>query len=216
MWARVGAGVLVLGICGDARAQTIQLPSFSRVGVSTTVVVPDSGGAYVKRDRRAAAGLNRFNGLPRNRGWSIRRGAGSLGVTAQIHDPQAADAVLGGSIAGTARGKNLAQPLVIGAGQAAGGAPAGSVAELKQRRAQQALAANREALAMFEKGRRAQAAGKASVAAIYFRSAARQATGALHSRIEAELTALAATGGKQPNGATTARKPSTRTGRTDR
>jgi len=217
MWARVGAGVLVLWICGEARAQTIQLPSFSTVGVSTTVVVPDSGGAYIRRDRRAAAGLNRFRGLPPNRGWGIRRQAVNLGVTAQIHDPQAADAALRRSIAGSGHGKNLVQPLVIGAGQAAGDAPAGSVAELKLRHARQAVAGNGEARTMFEKGRRANAAGKTSVAAIYFRTAARQATGSLRKRIEAELAALAAVDDKRRTGAASAaRSRSTRTGRTGR
>ncbi len=209
MWVRLLCGWAVVLAATVSAGQTIQLPSFSSFGVNTTVVVPDSGGAYIARDRRSYQNLNTFGGVPPNRGWSIRRRVAGVGLTARIHDPGAADAArLGGSFAAGAPATKGPANLRIGAGRAAGDAPPGSVAELQRRRAQQtagqAVAARREAMALLEKGRRAQAAGKASVAAIYFRMAARRATGPLRDQITAEIDALAG-----------ARPATTRTGRPD-
>ncbi|MGD9720644.1 MAG: hypothetical protein AB7O59_16425 [Pirellulales bacterium] len=184
------AAFLLVG--ATATAQTIQLPSFSSFGVDTTVVVPDSGGAYAARDRRASYGTSTFGGVPLNRGWGVRRQIGGLGVTASVHDPAAADAALRGALVRRAQhsgGKS--PPLAIHAGRANHDAPLGSVAEMAQRRTAAAAAANREAQATFEKGLQAQAAGKASVAAIYFRAAAAQANGPLLAKIRAELAAPA-------------------------
>ncbi len=118
-------------VAAEVRAQTIQLPSFHSVGVNTSVIVPDSGGAYIARDRQITGSFSTFGGIPRNQGWGIRRGASSIGITAQIHDPQAADAALLGS-----RGP-IAAPvpsLRTAAGTAASDAPAASVSELERRR----------------------------------------------------------------------------------
>lgn len=185
----------VLFVAGEAAAQTIQLPSFSSFGVNTTVVVPDSGGAFITRDRRSYQNLNSFRGFTPIRGRGISRQTTGIGITAQIHDPAAADAALlsRSSAAGTPVAKDAAS-LRIGAGRAATDAPLGSVAELKQRRARQAARqaaeTQREAKAFFDKGRQAQAAGKSSLAAVYFGMAARRATGPLRDKIVLHIDAL--------------------------
>jgi hypothetical protein len=186
------SAVLVVAAGSSCLAQTIQLPSFSNVGVNTTVVVPDSGGAYAARDRRAGSGLDVFGGFPLARGWSVRRQTSGVGVTAQIHDQQAADRALLSRGAGD-QASPAQTPLAIAAGRAVGDAPLGSVSELAQRRAQQLADSEREALGLIEKARRAQAAGKASVAKVYYRMAAGAAQGELRDRIVDEYERLADT-----------------------
>ena len=192
MFARMlFVAVVVAAFGSTGGAQTIQLPSFSNVGVNTTVVVPDSGGAHVSKDRRAASDLNFFGGFPRQRGWSVRRQASGMSVTAQIHDPQAADLALRSSVAGKNASAQQA-PLAIDAGRAASDAPLGSVSVLAERRAQKLADAEREALNLVEKARREQAAGKTSVAKVYYRMAAKIAQGELRNRIVAEYERAAA------------------------
>lgn len=194
MLARFLVTGLWLAMGGSLLAQTIQLPSFSNVGVNTTVIVPDSGGGVVARDRRASHGYSTFSGLPRTQGWGIRRQAGAIGVTAQIHDPAAADAALRAA-ARRNGGGNATDALTIGAGTAAGSAPPGSMQELAALRHQQVAETQRDAIQWLQKARDAHQAGKASVAKIYYRMAARQATGELHDSIVAEWEHVA---GKPP------------------
>jgi hypothetical protein len=82
--------------------------------------------------------------------------------------------------------------LAIDAGRAASDAPLGSVSVLAERRAQKLADAEREALNLVEKARRAQAAGKTSVAKVYYRMAAKIAQGELRNRIVAEYERAAA------------------------
>ena len=89
------------------------------------------------------------------------------------------------------------------AGTAAADAPAASLSELERQRAAQATAGQRQAVALLQKGRAAHAVGKASVATIYYRSAARAASGELRKQIVDEFNALGkppATGAAQPDG----------------
>ncbi len=181
---------IVLALASYARAQVLQLPSFHSFGVDTTVIVPDSGGARLGDVRRSSSGTNSFNGIPRNRALGLDRQAAGAHVMARIHDPQAADAALLQQAQGQRRGEFVRKLLP----RAAADPLVGSVAEMEQRRAQQSAqqagAQLHEAEALFERARQAQAAGKSSVAGVYYRMAARQASGPLKKRIEAELSAL--------------------------
>ena len=94
-WPRV-CGWLAL----EAPAQTVQLPTFSFAGVSTTVLVPDRGAAYLGGINRASDGRSEF-GVPgmtfpgfQNRGIGQDRSATSFWVTATIHDFDAMDQAL--------------------------------------------------------------------------------------------------------------------------
>jgi hypothetical protein len=185
MLARVPFAMLLGAASGGAWAQTIQLPSFSNVGVNTTVIVPDSGGASLGGDRRASSSWTSFGAFPRSQGWGVRRQTSGIGVTAQIHDPQAAAA------AGRNTQSGAARPLMVGARRAAGDAPPGSVAELEKRRQRLAADAQNEALRLLDKARAAHTAGKPSVANIYYGMAARHASGELRNSIVAEHNRLA-------------------------
>ena len=177
--------LLLLASAALGHAQTVQLPSFSSFGVDTTVVVPDRGAASLGGNSRVATGGTDVNGIPRQRAIGLSRQTGGQQVMAQIHDPREADAALLNQAAGArAAGKDRVVPSVPRAGVD----PAlHSVAELERRRAETRLSAQREAHAAFEKGRQAQAAGKPSVAAVYYRTAAKQADPALRKAIDAEL-----------------------------
>lgn len=180
---RPGVGCLmsaiVLGLAAEAGAQVIQLPSFSSFGVDTTVIVPDSGRARAGGAQRGSSASNSTRGIPGNRAAGVNRQAAGTHVTVQIHDPQAADA----------RALQHAPTP-----RAAIDPPAVSMLEMAHRRVEKASAQQREAEAVFAKGRRAQATGKPSVASIYYRMAARQANGELRTRIETEWSEATAAG----------------------
>jgi hypothetical protein len=66
------------------------------------------------------------------------------------------------------------------------------VAELRTRQSDRWAAQQHAAYATFERGKRAEQAGKHSVAAVYYRAAARQASGTLRQVIDQQLRSLAA------------------------
>ena len=196
MRTSIGLAILaLLAAASIAAAQTIQLPSFSSFSVNTTVVVPDGGTAVIGGTGRAYSGANRFNGISRQQAIGVQRQTSTLSVTANVHDPQAADEAL------------LRKARARRAGQAAGaGQPAPavdlalssddaglkSVAELRRERAAALAAGDRETLELVAKARRAQRDGKDSLARLYLRTAAREAKGPLKQQIDRELARLVA------------------------
>jgi hypothetical protein len=68
--------------------------------------------------------------------------------------------------------------------------PLGSLAEEQQRRAEKEAQAADEAQRFFARGESAEAAGKPAVARIYYRMAARRATGPLKATLTAKLEAI--------------------------
>ncbi len=188
MLARLLCAVLLVTASGRAWAQTIQLPSFSNVGVNTTVIVPDSGGAYLAGDRRASSSWTSFGAFP-------RAGLGRAPASRR-HRRDSANPRSPGRRCGVARccQTQSGQRCAAAHGRRAsrcGAAPPGSVADLEKRRQQQAADAQGKAMALWDKARAAQTAGKASVAKIYYGMAARQATGDLRDSIVAEYDRLA-------------------------
>ncbi len=181
------------------RAQTIQLPSFTSFSVDTTVLVPDSGRAPTAGSKRASSGRSTFGGFPRQRAAGSNRQAAGMHVLAKIHDPSEADkALLQQAKARGATALDNTAASAAGLARAAvnpgltGDPGLRSVAEIERQRATQSADQQREAFALYEKGREAQAAGKAGVAAVYFRSASSRATGTLKQEIDADLKALKA------------------------
>ena len=84
----------------QASAQTVQLPTFSFTTVTTTVMVPDGGSAYLGGINSAATGRSEY-GIPgmafpglQNRSIGQTRGSSSMFVTATIHDFDAMDEAL--------------------------------------------------------------------------------------------------------------------------
>ena len=91
---------LLVWVCGSgAHAQIVQLPTFRQFSIGTTVVVPDSGAAYlggVSRARYSSSSrgipmLGPAGRLARSRASSADIGASSVWATATIHDLSALD-----------------------------------------------------------------------------------------------------------------------------
>lgn len=80
----------------------------------------------------------------------------------------------------------------LSAGSSTASRGAISVAQARRLRAAELAAVQEEAEAFFERGRGAEAAGKANVARLYYERAARRATGPLREQILAKLSALQA------------------------
>ena len=171
----------------------VQLPTFSFFTVSTTVLVPDRGGAYLGGVRRAQSGRTRF-GMPLLPGQGAAGGnrqAAGVHVAAQIHDlaQMDEDLLAGARPPGSLPAGKLGQKLAL-ARQGAAGEAVASVAELKQGRAASEAADNIEALALVDRGQRAEDEGKPGVARIHYQMASRRATGELQEQIAARLTAI--------------------------
>jgi hypothetical protein len=185
------AALLATLVGVPALGQTIQLPSVHTFSVETTVIVPDSGRSRAAGDRRAAVGANRFGGIPFQRAAGVERQAAGAAVVAKIHDPEEADrATLEQAKALRAKAASATTPPKVDLKLTANDPGLKSLAEIKRERAQQAAERARETLSLVDKARGAQAEGKSSAAALYYRTASRQATGVLKQQIDAELRRL--------------------------
>lgn len=198
----VVASLMLLLTPSLCRAQAVQLPTFTFFGASTTVLVPDSGTAFVagvKSDSmgRTDRGIPGIGGVPvlgrpvRNSGIGRSTTAGGISITAQIHDFEAMDKALleKGAAQLAAEGNPRFKEIAAGIDR---NAPP-SVAEIQQR--QQRVAAERqtEAAVAFQNGLDALRDGKTTFAKIYFTSAARDSSGDLHDQAVAQLQRIAAT-----------------------
>ena len=200
-------------------ATVVQLPTYSFFSVGTTVSVPDRGSVYMGGVNRSAMGRNEF-GVPmlpfrpfKNAAIGREVSASGMRVTATIHDFEAMDEYLlnqpttFGSrqlSASQNRRNGLAalahtlQPRDPGRGsswqvaspRSSAESPRMSLADAQARRERQQTARSSEAADFFERGLRAEATGKTSVAKIYYQMAARRADGALQSQIAARLAAI--------------------------
>jgi len=200
-------------------ATTVQLPTFSFFSVGTTVSVPDRGSVTMGGVNRSAMGRNEF-GVPMLpfrpfRNTAIGRDVSTSGmrVTATIHDFEEMDeyllnqptsyrsrqlsalpsrrnslAALGHTLQPRDPGRGSSWQVTPPRGSA--GSPQMSLADARAQRARQQVAQSSEAANFFERGRRAEASGKTSVAKIYYQMAARRAGGELQSQITARLLAI--------------------------
>lgn len=201
-------------------AQSLQLPTYTFFGVSTTVMVPDNGAAFLGGINRAASGRNEFGvpglALPGLQSRSIGQdmSASNVWTTVTIHDFDAMDQAILNSPSPTGfagldtRGWNafaglppvprstkapeLAAVNLAGNWRANGPpAAAGSkVAAEEKDREARRAARSSEAEAYFAQGRQAEADGKPGVAKIYYQMAARRASGDLKPQIQARLDAI--------------------------
>jgi hypothetical protein len=173
---------LVALACAQAAGQAVQLPTFSFFSVSTSISVPDSGGAYQGGFSRARYGQNAVGlpGTPAARAIAHGLQTGQSSVTATIIDHQELDSAppqagLGAvSPAASPEARRFAE-----ARRSSAGNLPGSVADAHRLRAAEALARQKEAKQLLEQGRAAEAAGKTAVARIYYSNAAKRAEGAL-------------------------------------
>jgi hypothetical protein len=206
MFVRLATIVGVLAsIAGAARAQApavVQLPSFSSFGVNTSVSVPDRGSASLGGVGRSSMGSTAFGpSLGRgNRSFGSNLSGSSSSVHATIHDSEALDRDTLARAKGSQPGRtstadsDIARRRLAAAGQSsAGRVPSGSVADAQRQRAAEVASEAAEAVANLKRAREAATAGKNSAAAMYYRLAAKQASGELKSQIDRESAALAKT-----------------------
>lgn len=198
--------LVAMGLAGTlATAQqpatSVQLPTFSYFGVSTSVLAPDRGSAYLGGVNRAQSGSRQFGSplLPfSNRSSSHAVGGSSTRVSVWIHDLNAMDeallnqsasyqAYLNGTNRRGADGwqQRLAESRTSAAGQATP-----SLEEVRQQRIAAEEARAGEAAMFFQRARLAEEAGKANVAKIYYQMVARRATGELKDQALARLEAI--------------------------
>lgn len=196
--------ILALGfafaLTGVAHAQngatTVQLPTFGIFTTTTTVSVPDRGGVLLGGVKRGAQGSNEF-GTPllpfRNRGIGQERSAAMMSVHVTIHDLHLMDEDI------LARANYVMRPdyeaqaaRQLAAAQAGStGLTSGSLAEIRAQREIEKYAIEREAAEAFEKGLKAEDAGKPAVAKIHYQMALKRATSPeLKSEIEQRLAGL--------------------------
>jgi hypothetical protein len=200
---------------GQARLGTVQLPTFNFFTVNTTVEVPDSGGGVLGGVDSAASGCNQ-RGIPglgsrpfTNVAGGARGAAGSVSVTAEIHDFEAMDRqLLGNDFDRTADATTAADALavrrlpimlrpVVGAKSlqpsalAADSTGASSIAEIHRQQAAEDSAAEQQAQRLFDQAAELQSAGKSGVAKVYYQMAARRtADGDLKQRALAAVREL--------------------------
>jgi hypothetical protein len=174
----------------------VQLPTFNFFTVATTVEVPDSGGVSVggvgsSASKRAERGIPGLGFRPFTNTDSGRaRSGGNVSVQAEIQDLDAMDhALLGGDANPTAgKAPRNSSPLTVDS------AGSQSIATMRRQQTEESLAAQKEsqqeAQRLFDQASELQAAGKSGVAKVYYRMAARRATGSLRDRAIAALREL--------------------------
>ncbi len=214
--AFAGTTVVLLGLAGGIasaqQATTVQLPTYSYFTTRTTVSVPDRGSVYLGGVKRAATGRNEF-GAPLmpfgNRSIGAERSASSARVSVYIHDFEPMDEYLLSQPVTRASQPAVARrpaarpraelPASTGAiwgerlqtaVERSAGPMAMSVADLRAKHLREQQARQREAAGWLERGRQAEAAGKANVARVYYQRAARRATGQLKAEVGARLAAV--------------------------
>ncbi|HEX7378454.1 MAG TPA: hypothetical protein VF278_15150 [Pirellulales bacterium] len=196
--------VVVMSLCANdlASAQqpaVVQLPSVSTFGVNTSVSVPDRGSVSLGGVGRSSRGSNAFGPgfLPGNRSFGSSLTTSNTSVHATIHDFDALDretlakAQTGQFARRHVNPNDRARRLALHRGSlsaresSADRAPEHSVADAR-RRAIEADAERAEALANVKRARASLAAGKANVAAMFYKVAAGHAAGELRRQIENE------------------------------
>ncbi len=175
----------LLAVAGQA--QTIQLPTFQTFATSTTVVVPDSGYAFVAGDPQS--GYSQFGGSAGALG-SMTSGGG-VGMIAQIHDLRAMDQqLLAGAAPRPSPPPDAWTARLASARANMAAVPGAGIAEIRQQLAQEDAARLAELADSLERGKRALDEGKPGVAKIYFQSVAKNGTGRLKELAEIELNSL--------------------------
>ena len=190
---RIVSVALLLGLpARGVNAQTLQLPTFRYFAIETSVLVPDRGGAALGGVGRSSSGSSQFGPGRAPRAFGGAGGAGGLRVSAFVHDFEMLDQAVLAKAAqlrdDAAREKAAKEKLALPAGRAAD--PLKSVAEIRRRQAADSNSERDETGGYLERARAAVAAGKPSVARVYFQMAERRASAPLKAQIRAELTAL--------------------------
>ncbi|HMC09654.1 MAG TPA: hypothetical protein VKH44_00130 [Pirellulaceae bacterium] len=213
------AAVIVVGLAPAARSQgqqqpqvatTVQLPTFSVFNVTTTVSVPDSGGAYLGGINRGVdSTVTRGVGPLRNRGTAGSRTASGMSISATIIDHEEIDRAILAEAASKHRtlmdpASTKAAVLSKSVGRsdsrvAEGGAAAlpDSLAAIRERNSAAADLQAAELAGYLAKARQAESEGKPGVAKIFYQMVARRDAGQLKQQAVERLVALDAVTAKR-------------------
>jgi hypothetical protein len=197
----VGAWLCAAAAAYGQQASVVQLPSTSIFGADTTVSVPDRGSISLGGGGTSSNGSTAYGSglLPGNRSFGRNLRSSNITARATIHDMDELDRQ---TLARARQGdpKELSgssdrtRRLAAARQSSAGVVPSGSVAEARRLRAAELEGDRDEAIANIKRAREAVAAGKNSVAATFYKLAARQAMGELKTQVEKEAAALARAG----------------------
>jgi hypothetical protein len=199
-------------VFAQQQATTIQLPTFSFFTVQTSVLVPDSGGAYLGGISRAQSG-SRYRGMPLakgpllgNRGYGSSFQTGGMSVHATIIDNSEIDAaVLGAALDARGVDPEVTIEQLAAAQRAAEAAAAAkavednlrgatSVADIRVAQQSADDAKQAEARELFVKAEAYAAKNQPGLAKVYYKMAVTRASGDLRTEI---LTKLAPLEGKR-------------------
>jgi hypothetical protein len=177
---------------------TVQLPTFRVFTVQTTVSVPDSGGASLASLKRARDGrITRGAGPLRSGALASGRDAGGVSVHATVIDHHAIDEAL--HAAAARRDGTPLDPARPEAARLSRHVAAEAPASLAAIRAEKAAATasrsaaqNAEAADYLAQGQRAEAAGNAGTAKIFYQMASRRGDRQVQQQALDRLHALAA------------------------
>lgn len=204
VYSLVLSPVVILLSAATLQAQApavVQLPSYSLFGVATTVSVPDRGTMSLGGVGRSSSGSAAFGPAlgPGNRAFGRSTSATSATVHATIHDFDALDRATLARASHRPRGASSGDPrrrsmyMRFSAPQSTASiGPQGSVVDARRLRQADVANKDREARGELAHARWAAEQGKPAVAKVYYRIAARRASGALKETIEREAARLAA------------------------
>jgi hypothetical protein len=195
MILRAAIIAMAILISSSATAQVVQLPSMSTFSVETSVLVPDSGAAYLGGVNRSSHWMSSrgpgWGPLGRNRGTAAGASAGGMMVRATIIDNDELDKLVLEEAAAIRAEKGIGPPdhsrptIAVPRDSAAM-----SVAAIKRELAAEDAAAEAEARRDFDKALAYERAGEGALAKNYFRVAARKSKGDVKQRALEHLAKL--------------------------
>lgn len=186
-------------------ATTVQLPTFSQFTITTTVSVPDRGGAFLGGLNSGASNSSRLgNGPLQNRSLSSTRAATGVSVSATVIDHEEIDrAILAeaaskrGAVDTTAvRAAAISKAVEVASrptsqrAASSRNALPGSVAAIRQQNASTADLEAAEVAGYLAKGRQAEAEHKPAVAKIFYQMVARRDNGPMKKEATERLASL--------------------------
>lgn len=204
-------GEVCLALIPSAAAQqplpatTVQLPTFSQFTITTTVSVPDRGGAYLGGLNSGASNSSRLGPGPiHNRSLSSSRTASGISVSATIIDHDELDrAILAeaaskrGAVDTTAvRAAAISKAVEVASrptsqrAASSRNALPGSVAAIRQQNASTADLEAAEVAGYLAKGRQAEAEHKPAVAKVFYQMVARRDNGPMKKEATERLASL--------------------------
>lgn len=208
--------VSMLAACSTCHGQTVQLPTFRQFTVSTTVTVPDRGGAYLGGVHRASSAstsrgvplpgrLARDGGITRTTSSSTTSVHATIIDHAELDRQVLAEAARQRTANGTyvdadadrradflSRHVGRSPARLVGTEPVSATKKMASLEELRRRNAAARDARQSEAAAYLEKAHAAWTSGKTGAAKVYFKMAERRAEGDLKLQIQGFLTELSA------------------------